>query len=257
MKKTALFAAAAALLAASPAAAQGYAGARYSTSDMDFLGTGLDSDSWQGEGAFGWNSGSWGGQIGGSFGNVDLDGLTDSDFWTGNAHLYWDAGSWKIGGVIVTTEADDLESDELTYGIEAMFDIGSSANIYGSATQGEFDFIGLIDFDTWNLDIGGSIYASPNVRFGANVGTGNLDAGSGLDFDTTTAGLNAEFQPWSAPISITLAYNYHDIDDIETTSNTFSVGARWNFGGGTIQDRNNATPFTTNSGVLNRTLGIY
>jgi hypothetical protein len=74
MKRIALFAAAAALLAASPAAAQGYAGARYSTSDSDFFGGGVDVDSWQGEGAVGWNPGSWGGQVGGSFGNVERDG---------------------------------------------------------------------------------------------------------------------------------------------------------------------------------------
>ena len=32
---------------------------------------------------------------------------------------------------------------------------------------------------------------------------------------------------------------------------------RWNFGGGTLQERNNATPFDTNTGYANRLYGIW
>ena len=32
---------------------------------------------------------------------------------------------------------------------------------------------------------------------------------------------------------------------------------RWNFGGGTLQERNEATPYNANSGNLNRIIGIY
>jgi hypothetical protein len=257
MKKTAFLAAAAALVAATPAAAQGYLGARYSTADADILGVSDDLDSWQGEGEFGWNSGGWGGQFGGSFGNTEFDGGGDTDFWAANLHIYWDGGAWKLGGVVATTNADDVDSDETAYGIEGMWDVGPNSNLYGALTFGTWDFFGLTDFDTWNLDVGGNFYSSPNMRFGAMIGTGNVDAGGGVDASTMSAGLNAEFQPWSAPVSITLAYNYYDIDDFDTTSSAFSVGARWNFGGGTIQDRNNATPFSANSGNLNRVLAIY
>lgn len=253
MKRTALLAAAAALFAAAPAAANGYLGGRYTSSDVDVLGTGLDADAWQVEGEFGW-TGGFGGQVGGSFGNVDLDG-GDSDYWTGNVHLYWDAGSWKIGGVLAHSDFDDVDTDETVLGVEAMFDVSSNANIWGSFTRSEFEF--LADFEAWSVDVGGNIYASPNVHFGGYVGTGNVDAGGGADFDTLAFGVNTEFQPWSAPISITLGYNYYDIDDIETGSSSFNIGARWNFGGGTIQDRNNATPYTTNNGNLSRILGVY
>ena len=255
MKKTALLAATVALAAASPAMADGYLGARYTTSDVDVLGIGGDAEGWQGEGELGFVGGGWGAQFGGAFGNIDLES-DDTDYWTGNAHLYLDAGSWKIGGVIAATSLDDADSDETVFGIEAMVDLGPNTNLWGSTTFGESDFLGGADVDTWNLDVGGNFYASPNVRFGANVGAGNLEGG-GTDVDTMSAGVNTEFQPWSAPLSITLAYNYYDIDDLDTSSSGFSIGVRWNFGGGTLQERDSTTPFTTNSGNVNRLLGAY
>lgn len=254
MKRTALLAAAAALFAATPATANGYLGGRYTSADTDVFGSGTDVDIWQGEGAFGWNSGGFGGQIGGAIGRFESDG-GEGDYGNANVHLYWDAGSWRLGGVVAHSDYDEGDLDETVWGVEAMFDIGSSANIWGSLTRSEFEL--LADFEAWGLDVGGNIYASPSVRFGGYVGTGNADAGGGADFDTLSFGVNTEFQPWSAPVSFTLGYNYFDIDDIETGSSSFNIGARWNFGGGTLQDRNNATPYTTNNGTLSRILGIY
>lgn len=255
MKKTALLAAAAAMVAATPAAADGYLGGRYTSADIDvILETGVEADAWQGEGAFGW-TGALGGQVGGTFGNIDVEG-EEIDYWNGNVHLYWDTGSWKIGGVLAHSEFEDADTDETVLGVETMFDVSSNANIWGSLTRSEFEFF-IADFEAWNLDVGANFYASPNVRFGGYVGTGNVDAGGGDDFDSIAFGVNTEFQPWSAPVSITLGYNYFDIDDINAGSTSFNIGARWNFGGGTVQDRNNATPYTTNNGNMSRILGIY
>lgn len=258
MKRTAWLAAAAALMAATPAGAQhGYLGANYNSGDVDFLGLGsADVEGWRGEGEVGWTGGGWGGQIGGSFGNAEFDGGGDSDYWTANAHLYWDGGSWKIGGVVATINADDFNADETAYGIEAMFDISPNSNIWGDVTFGEFDFFGFADFDTWNLDVGGNFYSGPNVRFGGYLGTGNLEVGSS-DFDSFSWGLNTEFRPWSAPVSITLGYNSYEVDDLDSESSNFNVGARWNFGGGTLQDRNNSTPFSTSTGNLGRFVGLH
>lgn len=257
MKKLGLLAASAAMMmAATPAAADGYLGLEYGSSDLSFFGTGNDSDRWEGEGAFGWNGGGWGGQIGGSFGNVEFDTGGDSDYWTGDAHLYWDGGSWKLGGVIAGSDFNDFDVDDFVYGAEAMFNIGGSANLYGSLTAGEVTIFAGNDFDTWNADIGGNVYLSPNVRLGGSIGTGNIDGG-GADADTFSAGVNGEFQPWSAPLSITVGYTHFEIDDISTDADTFRVGARWNFGGGSLQERNNATPFSAPGGVAQRLLGAY
>lgn len=256
MKKTALLAAAAALMAATPAAANGYLGLEYSDSETEFIGD-LELETWQGEGAFGWGGPGVGFQIGGSVGNAEIDAGGDADFWGLDGHVYWHGGAWRVGGVVATTQFDfgaggDL--DETTYGAEAMVDIGSSANIYGSLTASEADF--LVDVDAWNLDVGGNFYATPNVRLGGTIGTGNVDFG-GTDADTMSFGVNGEFQPFSFPLSFTAGYNYFEIDDASIESNALQVGARWNFGGGTLQDRNNATPFTTPAGFQRRFWGVY
>ncbi|HYD88310.1 MAG TPA: hypothetical protein VEA80_12615 [Vitreimonas sp.] len=253
MKKTALLAAAAAMMMATPAAAQGYLGAEYGNTNIDFFGSDTDADKWQGEGAFGWNHGSWGGQIGGSVGNIDAGG-GDVDFYDINGHLYWDGGAWKLGVMAAQTQVDDADAEDTTYGLEAMFDTSPNSNIFASYTMGESEF--LTDWDVWNFDAGVNFYTSPNMRIGAFAGTGNVDGG-GLDADSFSFGINGEFQPWSAPVSITLGWNSFEIEDIDLESNTFTVGARWNFGGGTLQDRNNATPFSTPTGLVSRTYGVW
>ncbi len=253
MKKSIWIAAAAALMTATPAAANGYLGLEYGNTDAG----GGDVDVWQGEGAFGWNSGSIGGQIGGAFGNIDGGSGSDADFYNLNGHLYYNGGGWRLGGVIAHTSFDTSPSsvDETVYGIEGMVDLGPSANIYGSYTVGEADFI--VDVDTWNLDAGINFYATPNVRLGAMVGIGNIDGGGGGDADTNTYGLNAEFQPFSAPISLTLGWNHFEVDGGGSDADNFQIGARWNFGGGTLQERNNATPFSTPTALLSRIFGTY
>jgi hypothetical protein len=257
MKKTAMLAAAAALMAATPAAADGYLGLEYSNAEVDFIGS-ADFDTWQGEGAFGWTSGGWGGQIGGAFGNLDAGSGGDADTWSIDAHLYWHSGAWRIGGLIAATELDfggGGSIDETSYGVEGMVDLGPNANLFARATVGEAEF--LADADTWNFDFGGNFYASPNVRFGGFIGAGNLDFGGGGDADTFSAGINTEFQPWTAPVSVTLGYNYFEADDVSLESNAFRVGARWNFGGGTLQDRNNTTPWAAQTDFLQRLYGTW
>jgi hypothetical protein len=257
MRKTAFLAAAAALLTATPAMAGGYVGLGYSNTDIDFSGS-TEVDTWQGEAAVGFSGGGWGGQLGGSFGNLDFDSGGDADAWAVDGHLYWDGGAWRLGAVILHTDLDFGSGgggslDETVYGVEAMFNTSPNSNIFASLTTGEGEF--LADYDVWNLDVGGNFYASPNVRIGGYVGTGNVDFG-GIDSDTFSVGVNGEFQPWAVPVSLTAGWNYHEADDISLETNSFRIGARWNFGGGTLQERNNATPFTTRGGFLDRTFGV-
>ena len=256
--KTALLAAAAALMTATPAAAAsgGFVGLEYGNSDVEFIGD-VEFDVWQGEGAFGWNSGGWGAQLGGSFGNVEPEGGSDGDVWTVDGHLYWDGGGWRIGGVIAHTDLDfggGGSIDETAYGAEAMFNLGPNTNIWVSALASEAEF--LADADTWSLDGGVNFYASPNFRLGAFIGTGNVDFGGGFDADSFSAGVNAEFQPFSFPLSFTAGWNHYEVDDAGLESDNLQIGARWNFGG-TVQERDAAVPFNGRTNFLDRLFGVW
>lgn len=253
MKKMALLAAAAVAVMATPAMAGGYVGAVYGNTDVD----GSDADTWQVEGAFGHNGGSWGLQGDASVGNTDVTG-SDADHHTIAGHLYWQGSGWRLGGVLASANLDDsgTEVEELVYGVEGTFDFGPSTVANASYTFGEIEIFGS-DVDTWNIDGGLNFYSGDNFRFGGTLGVGNLEA-PGVDADTFTAGVNAEWAPLQAPVSFTFGYNHFDVDNaflggLETDS--FSIGARWNFGG-TLRERDNATPFDTRTGLYPRALDL-
>ena len=217
IKKIALLAAAAALITAAPAAAEGYLGLEYGSANLD-AGSSTDFDVWQGEGAWGFGGEGWGGQIDGQIGNLQSDG-DDADFWSLGGHAWWNGTGWRLGGVVTTTQVDVGGSlDEISYGIEGAYDIGANAVLSSSVTTGSIDAGSGSDADTFNWDIGANFYSSPNFRFGGAIGIGSVDA-SGSDLDTMTYGLNAEFQPWSAPVSITLGYNHFEIEDVSVELN--------------------------------------
>jgi len=261
MKKTALLAAAAALAAASPAAAGGgYLGLNYNTGESSILLGQADSTGWQGEGAVGFGGSGWGAQLNAAIGSQDIDDFgLDFDTQSAAGHLWWTGSGWRLGGVIAYGKADagsGIDIDDTVYGIEGTFDFGPNTVAFGSITTGNGDFAGA-DYDTTNFDVGLNFYSSPNIRFGGFIGTGNIDFGGGGDTDSMSYGLNAEFQPWSAPVSVVVGWNNYQIDDVNVDVDMFRIGARWNFGGTTLRDRDNSTPFTTTTGVVNRTIGSW
>ncbi len=246
MKKIALLAAAAALLTATPAMAQagGHVGLNLGNTDGD------TDDVWQAEAAFGAASGSIGYQVDGGFGSTD----GDVDHYTLAGHLYYNGDGWRLGGIVAQTSIDPDGSDstnETAYGIEGTLNLGPSTVIGGSYTVGETEF--LVDLDSWNADVGLNWYLSDNFRVGGAYGVGNLDAGGG-DLDTTTIGVNAEWQPFTLPVSFRASYETFDLDvfgDFET----FTFGVRWNWGG-TLRERDNATPFETKTPLYQRAYAI-
>lgn len=239
MKKTALLAAAAALFAATPAFAQsgGSIGLNYTSVENDAEGFQID-------GAFGSASGSFGFQV-----DAGIGSLEDIDTQTIAGHAYWNGGGWRLGGVAALTNVgDNNDVSETAYGIEGTWNLGSQAVLLGSYTIGQSEF--FTDVDTSTFDIGLNFYFTENFRVGGSYGFGNLDGGTG-NVDTSNVRLNAEWQPWTTPISFTASYNSFDVDSSGDTLDSFSVGARWNFGG-SLRERDNATPFDTRTGFWQR-----
>ncbi|WP_395646067.1 hypothetical protein [Terricaulis sp.] len=252
MKKTALLAAAAALLCATPAmAGNGYLGARYNTGDVD----GSDIDNWNAEGEFGWNggAGSWGGQFGGQVGSLEPDGGDSASYYTLNGHMFYQGSNWRLGGVITYGTIDDADLDEWTYGVNTSFDFGPDTTFFGSAVLGTISGFGN-DYDEWGIDLGVGHYFTDNFRLAGNLGFGSVDD---ADLDTTTYGINAEWQFSSVPISVTGGWNTINLDtgSGDADASYWGIGARWNFGGGTLRDRNNSTPFNDNGLYASRIYG--
>lgn len=245
MKKTALFAAAAALFAATPAFAQsgGSIGLNYTNIEDE-------ADGYQLDGAYGSTSGSFGFQVDGGFGNIE-DAL---DTQTIAGHAYWNGGGWRIGGVYAYTNLDDGSdsASETAFGVEGTWDIGTQAVALASYTIGESELGG--DVDTSFFDIGLNYYFTENLRVGASYGFGSLEQGS-AEADTNNLRLSAEWQPWTTPVSFTFGYNSFDADDGPAGLDTWSIGARWNFGG-SLRERDNATPFDTRTGFFQRLYDI-
>lgn len=245
MKKTALLAAAAALFVATPALAQsgGSVGLNY-TSIED------DAEAFQIDGAFGSSSGSFGWQVDAGLGQIE----DDVDTQTIAGHAYWNGGAWRLGGVVAYTNiGEDDDASETAYGIEGTWDLGSQAVLLGSYTIGEADFFGG-DIDTSSFDVGLNYYFTENFRIGGQYGFGNIDGGTS-DADTSNLRLNAEWQPWTTPVSFQLGYNSFDVDDSGESLDSWSIGARWNFGG-SLRERDNTTPFDARTGFYQRLYDI-
>jgi hypothetical protein len=177
--------------------------------------------------------------------------------------LYWGGAGWRLGGALAFSNFDagaGAESEDVVYGIVGTHDLGPNTVLDGSATFGEIDIFGA-DVDTWNIDAGLNFYTASNFRIGANIGVGNLDAGGGADADTSSGGINAEWAPFaSTPVSFIAGWNHFDVDNaflggIET--DTLSIGARWNFGGGSLRERDNSTPFETRTALYPRAFDLH
>jgi len=235
-----------------PALAQervnGYVGLDYTSTEDDFG----HSELWQAEAALGYSRGKLGVQIDGSVGSTD----TDFEPWAVAGHVNYAGSGWRVGAVIAATDFGGSDA-EVVYGIEGNYEIGERAVVGASGTIGSVPGA-FGDFDTWNIDADLAFYFTPNLRLSERVGVGNLDSSS-FEFDTTSVGLGVEVQPWAAPISVAVAYDYFDRHGHPTFANeldNFSISLRWNFSGGSLRERDNATPFDTRTQFIQRSFGI-
>jgi hypothetical protein len=256
MKITAILAAAASILATTVSAhADGYFGLGYNAATVNST----DYETWQGEAAIGFSRGNWGFQFDAGFGDAEADNpVADAEFWSLAGHVYWEGEGWRLGATALTTQFDPAvgDFDETAYGIEGLFDLGSKTVFVASATVGEIDAPVFFDIDTWNADLIARHYFGPNTRVSVTVGAGNIKGGL-LDADTFSAGVGGEIRPWSFPVSLSAAYSHFEAESTtDTDVDSFSIGARWNFGGGSLRDRDDDTPFDTRNGFAQRVYDV-
>ena len=234
-----------ALLAAAPAfAATGYVGAAYTRAEVD---TGLgnnDADAFGVEGAVAFNaSQSLGLDVDAAYADSD-----DSDSSTGAAaHLYAKGPTYKFGAFVGLADAGDTV---YSVGVEGQKNLGqvtlAAAVGYANADDTDIDAIGV--------DAEARFFVTDNFRLNGKLGYANLD-GPGGDDDLLSAGVSAEYQLSATPISFTAGYAHSEFDTADISSDAFSVGIRYNWGG-SLKDRDTNGPSFAGLSSLTGALGL-
>ncbi len=227
-----------AMMATPALAGSGYVGASYQRADIG----GSDGDVWSlnGQAALGENF-----QLGAGYASFE----GDLDVWTIGGHLFSRGPQWLWGGYagFTTFDSSGLSFDEWTIAGETQFYM-SRTTLTGVLSYTSSDYIG--DLDQWALDGELRHFVSDNFSLQGNVGFAHV---SDVDVDGWTAGVGGEFQFDGAPISLYGGYQHADYDGPE--SDAFTIGARWNFGGQSLFERNRSgASLTRPVGFVDRAL---
>jgi hypothetical protein len=96
---------------------------------------------------------------------------------------------------------------------------------------------GSLGYNAAELNLGGHYYLSDNFRVDASTGYDRLQL-----FDKQSngwhIGAGGEYQLKKSPVSLYASVAYGEVPGLGTTNDTaVHVGARWNFGGGTLKAR--------------------
>jgi hypothetical protein len=230
MKKIFLATAAAAALFAVPAMAQnvGSVGVNYANLDPE---TGADRDMWTVDGVVAMPAfGAWTVTLDGAIGNND-SAIGDRTSLSATAHLTTMVGSdLRVGGFIA---ADDVVMDHaVSVGAEVQ-KYFSTVTLSGAVSYTHYD---LFNGESYNAGVEAAWYVRPNIRLAADISVNEIDMG--LADDTIWAyGVTGEYEFASTPYSVTAGFNRADVLGMDV--DTYSVGLRYNFGGG-LQQRERA-----------------
>ena len=220
-------AALAVVAAPSVAAANGYVGVVYSNSDF---GGGDDVESWGAEGAVAFaGSGSIVFEVDAAINTTDDTTGDDETGYGLVGHLYARNSDHLFGGFVGIAGSEDTET--WLAGLEAS-KFFSQWTLAGAAFYGNND-----DFDTdgFGLNVEGRVFLNDNFRLNGNVGWVSTDSDTFGDEDAMLYGVGGEFQFATFPVSIGAGWSTIDFDGGDV--DTWTIGARWNFGGQTLMDR--------------------
>lgn len=232
MRKT-LFATAiaAAALIGAPAFAQvtGYVGAQGSRSEVDFFGVDTDADSYGLHGAVSV-------PLSETFSAQFSAGYNDSENsdggLQGEAHLVSSFDGVRLGGFVGAAEI--VDETAVTIGVEGQVDHGD-LSFDGALVYGVVD---AIDVEAWSTNVNARYFATDNTRLDVRVGRITFDTAIGDD-NAWALGLGGEHQ-FGQGVSLFGGYDYYDFEDTDIIANVFTIGVRYNFGGGTLRTRNSS-----------------
>lgn len=86
------------------------------------------------------------------------------------------------------------------------------------------------DIDAWSVGGDVAYFITPALRVNGGLGWSTVDGG-GSDIDAWSANVGGEYQIMNSPVSITANYGYAELEDVDLSINTLTVGLRFTFGG--------------------------
>lgn len=144
------------------------------------------------------------------------------------ARLMFDVGPGRLGAFVGGVSGDNF--DLAGGGVEGRFNLSPNWRLDASAGAASGDA------DAWAARGELRFFVSDNTRLDGFANFVSFDAGGGSD-DGWVFGFGAEHQFGGAPVSLFGRVEHGELNDIDIASDSFRVGLRWNFGGGTLRDR--------------------
>lgn len=167
-------------------------------------------------------------QLNGHYASLDSGGA-DEGYWSIDGFLFNRSQGGAYGGYVGFDSFDaGSNNDEWSVGAFGQIFAGNTTwtgQVGYSDTEGNYSVI--------SLDGEARHFVSDNFSIQGNLGYGKLD-GIG-DPDYWSAGIGAELQFTGAPISVFGGWQHLDIESTEVDH--LGIGVRWNFGGGSLLDR--------------------
>jgi len=218
-----------ALLAVAPAAqaGSGYVGAAYTRAEVDTGFGDDDADGYGIEGAWAFQATpTLGVQVDAAFTDSDGD---DNESYGVTGHVHARNDKYLIGGFLGL--ADVADETVWSAGIEGekYYNNVTIAGAFGYANADDSDA------DIWGLDGQVRYFLSDNFRIQGALGYAKVEAGP-ADDNVWSAGVGGEYQFAALPISVFGGYAHSEFDDADVSSDAFTIGVRYNFGG-SLKDR--------------------
>lgn len=227
MKKY-LLGAAALLAMAAPGMAHadpsGYVGATYNNVHVDGLGS---DDAWGAEGAVAFQgSDTIGFELDGAI--LDSDNSDTSEGLTG--HVFTRNDNYLFGGFAGVAHSDDSTTWDTGLEANKFFQRWTLAGAVAYANNNDTDTEG------YGVNAQARFFPTDNLRLQAGVGWASVNAPGG-DGRAVSEGVGAEYQLSAVPISFGAGYQHVAFDHSGPEGNVWTLGIRYNFGAGTLRDR--------------------
>ena len=248
-----IFGVAALMAAAAPglamAQATGFADIAYTNTSIE---DGDDGNGYRAGGSVAFDAHALGIQLDADVGTVDSDGGNDADFWNVGGHVYTRNGQFLVGGFANygNVDAGGGDADYWTVGAEGQYYLARTT-LNAAVSYSEADDV---DLEVTGVDVGARHFITDNFAVDGNVGFANAET-SFDDADVITLGLGAEYQLEALPVSFFGGYQRADADDLDLTSDSFTLGVRYNWGG-TLFDRDRSGASLGRGSGAGRLLGV-